>query len=780
MLDALTTSVLPSCAAGVDAAGLPRWWSSTWAAWAAPLEAGRPVATTVAVVDERGRPLSGDVHPLRAWRPGDPARDEPCWVAPPAGGPRVHARVRVVPCHGREADGVVAVVSVEPLPAARSAVPAPLALAIEHSPASVIVTDAANMIVYVNPKFEQATGWTRAEVLGCNPRILGSGEQSRAFYDEMWATLLAGREWRGEFCNRRKDGTLYWEAASIAGVPGPDGRPAWYVAVKEDVTARRELEARLREALVRAEAGTRAKSAFLSAVSHEIRTPLNGVLGATSLLLDTALSPEQREYVETARTCGEALISLVGDVLDLTKLESGALELASLDFDVRTVVEQTAEIVSYRAREKGLEVVVLTRPDVPERLRGDPHRIRQVLLNFAGNAVKFTERGEVVVEVALDPSARDGRVGLRFSVSDTGPGIPAHRLDELFRPFHQLSPDPSHRAGGVGLGLAISRDLAERMGGRVGVSSVPGQGSTFWLSLVLEPARTPSAPADPPPRLDGRHVLLLDPSATSRFVLREQVKAWGAEPEEADDADDAVARIARAAALGRPVAVAVVDARAVGADVAGFAARVHGTEAGARVALVLLTSMPTPGDAEALRAAGYAGYLPKPVRQRHLRGVLALALERPAPAAGAQPAPIATQHVADERAQRSRPRVLVVDDDALNRKVGSRFLERAGCACDVASDADEAVRAVRSKPYDLVLMDLHLGAVDGAEATRRIHAGDPPGRRTPIVGWTASVLDADLARCRAAGMEAVLGKPLDRDSLERLLARVVAEPAAAR
>jgi CheY-like chemotaxis protein len=342
----------------------------------------------------------------------------------------------------------------------------------------------------------------------------------------------------------------------------------------------------------------------------------------------------------------QALISLVGDVLDLTKLESGALVLASLDFDVRTVVEQTAEIVAYRAREKGLEVVVLTRPDVPERLRGDPHRIRQVLLNFAGNAVKFTERGEVVVEVALDPDVRDGRVGLLLGLRLWGQD-PPHRLDDCSA-FHQLSP-ASHRAGGVGLGLAISRDLAERMGGRVGVSSVPGQGSTFHLSLVLERALTPSAPTDAPPRLDGRHVLLLDPSATSRFVLREQVKAWGAAPEEAADADDAVARIAHAASVGRPFALAVVDARALGTDVAGFAARVHATPGGARVALVLLTPMPTP---RRLRTAGFAGYLQKPVRQRHLRGVLALALERSAAASVRRPDRDARR---DEQAQRSRP-----------------------------------------------------------------------------------------------------------------------------
>jgi two-component system sensor histidine kinase/response regulator len=374
-----------------------------------------------------------------------------------------------------------------------------LSHAIEQSPVAVVISNPSAVIEYVNPQFARVTGYSVEEAIGQNPRILKSGLTPPETYQQLWDTLRQGGVWRGEFCNRRKNGELYWESATIAPLLAPDGQVTNYIAVKEDITERKRTEAawaetndqleatieRANALAVQAEVSNAAKTQFLATMSHEIRTPMNGVIGMTELLLDTELTPEQRQFATVARNSGRALLSLINDILDFSKIEAGKLELETIDFDLRMALEAVTEILALNAAEKGLALVSLIDPGVPLAFRGDAGRLRQILVNLGGNAVKFTSRGKVALRASLiREDVRSATV--RFAVTDTGIGIPQDRLPILFSPFTQVDSSTTRKYGGTGLGLAISKQLAELMGGRIGVESQQGKGSTFWFTVVFQ------------------------------------------------------------------------------------------------------------------------------------------------------------------------------------------------------------------------------------------------------------------------------------------------------
>jgi len=769
--------------------------------------------------------------------------------------------------------------------------------AVEQSPASVVITDPQGIIQYVNPKFTRITGYTAEEAIGKNPRILKSGDKNPEEYKNLWETITAGEEWRGEFHNKKKNGELYWESASISPIKddkgiithfiavkeditamkaareelaklslvasktdnaviitdhlgctewvndgftrltgftleetvgkkpgavlqGPEsdratikgigdqlraqqpltaelinyhksGRPYWvamditpifndkgeltrFISIERNITQRKETEEALYQARKAADAANLAKSEFLASMSHEIRTPMNAIIGMADLLWETPLTQEQQQYVEVFRSAGETLLNLINDILDLSKVEAGQITLERIELDLAEIVEKVCEVMALKAHQKGLELACRIMPGVPTHLLGDTVRLRQILTNLVGNSIKFTERGEVVVEVTLAQEAqcpKDPAVPcpITFSIKDTGIGISPEKLEVIFEKFTQADTSTTRKYGGSGLGLAISKHLVELMGGELQVRSQVGQGSTFGFTIPfsrqLEPHDKPIVPAA---ELKDLRVLVVDDNATNRLILREIMTGWGARVAEAENGIQGLAELNRAQKVGQPYQLVLLDGRMPQMDGFGMAEAIHDDASFSGITVMMLTSDARTGDLSRARDLDLASYLVKPVKRRDLREAIdrALHLAHQDDSAAPSPAPVSPEE--------QRPlRILLADDSADNRLLIQAYLKKYPFQLDMAEDGEQALGKFQADSYDLVLMDMQMPVMDGYNATRRIREWErqqqvPP---TPVIALTAYALKEEIQKSLDAGCTVHLTKPIKKSVLLEAIAQ---------
>ena len=635
-----------------------------------------------------------------------------------------------------------------------------------------VAMDSDGVITDWNPKATATFGWSREEAVGRDLADTFIPESHREAHRRGIEHFLATGE--GPVLNRlieltavHRDGRELPVELTISPIHTETGYS--FNAFLRDISERKRIEAELAVAHDQALEASRLKSEFLATMSHEIRTPMNGVIGMTGLLLDTELEPKQREYAETVRRSGETLLAIINDILDFSKIEAGRMDIEIIDFDLRTVVEEVGDLLAEMAHAKGLELVTLLPPEIPSAVQGDPGRLRQVLTNLVANAVKFTETGEVVVRAeVVDETAEE--VLVRFEVADTGIGIAPSAQAAVFEAFSQADSSTTRSHGGTGLGLAISKQLVERMGGQVTLESEPGRGSRFGFTVRLR--TQPEQTKDLPRRrahLSGLRVLVVDDNATNREILEHQVASWGMESGSTDRGAAALEMLRGAQESSAGYDVVLLDMHMPGMDGLELARAIRDEPALGEVRLVLLTSWAVRGSAQAAREAGISAYLTKPVRQSQLYDALATVI-----GAGTDAAPLVTRHTLTEDRARSRPRLLVVEDNDVNQEVAVAMLTKLGYRADVAANGIEAVDAVARFSYGAVLMDCQMPEMDGYAATAVIREHEPGTAHVPIIAMTAGATKGEREKCLAAGMDDYVSKPVAIDELSQALERWIA------
>ena len=667
---------------------------------------------------------------------------------------------------------------------------------IDNLPDSIYAKDLKGRKTLANLADVQNIGVrSEAEVLGKDDFDLFPKEVAERFFADDQTVMHLGQP----VINREEyqismEGQEHWALTSKVPLRDEKGTIIGLVGVGHDITERKQAEEMLRqqaqllkaqteELIVAREAAleaSRLKSEFVANMSHEIRTPLNGIIGMTSMLFSTELSAEQGEYAEIVRQSGEALLTVVNDILDFSKIEAGKLSIEIQDFDLISVVEGAIEILAPRAQEKGIEVGCFLDREVLHALRGDAGRIRQVMVNLIGNAIKFTEHGEVVVN-AIAEDETEQHVRIRFSVVDTGVGISEEGLTRLFRPFSQENGSTTRKYGGTGLGLTISKQLVELMGGTIGVESQQGKGSTFWWTATFEKQPADQIQRVPRKNLAGVRCLIVDDNETNRKIVHHYIISWGLSNGSAEDGKRAMEMMHTAVEQGRPFDLAILDMQMPEMDGVQLAAEIKADPTLAHTKLILLTSM-CHRNTIPLQEAGFSARLTKPVRQSQLFDCIAnvmgdtldIAAADRATLSGDAPAAAHTTTVTNPAPEQLlKPLlILVVEDNAINQKVAVRMLEKCGYRADVAGNGVEAVHAVSLVPYDVVFMDCQMPEMDGFDATAQIRRIDGSPKRRAIIAMTANALQGDREKCLAAGMDDYISKPIRQVDMLAAIARV--------
>ncbi len=640
---------------------------------------------------------------------------------------------------------------------------------VETAVDAIICIDDHGIVQSFNSAAERIFGYSAEEVIGQNINIL-QPEPYHSEHDGYLRHYLETGQKKviglgREVIGRRKDGSQLPIDLAVSEVQLENKR--LFTGIIRDITDRKQAEQELLQAKDQAEAANQAKSDFLASMSHEIRTPMNAIIGMAELLEETPLNSEQREYVHIFQAAGENLLSLINDILDISKLEAGHLELEKIDFNLREVMEKTCEILALRAHKKGLELACHLPPDIPEQLQGDPLRLRQVLVNLIGNAIKFTEQGEVVVVVSPLLQGSPGKpVELKFAVSDTGIGIPQEKQQAIFERFTQVDASTTRQYGGTGLGLNISKRIVEALGGRIWVESEPEKGSTFFFSGHFERAKNIETPL-PPVDLTGLNALVVDDCATNRLVLRETLTSWGATVTEAEDGQRGLERMQQAIAAGQSFELVLLDCRMPEMDGFELASQIQLNSVYVGTTVMMLTSDNRAGDIARARQLGMAAYMVKPIKRKELQQAISSAL------APTQPVTVKTEPRPEGGINGPQRKILLVDDSEDNRLLVTSFLKKLPYQIDTAENGELAVSTFQAGDYDLVLMDMQMPIKDGYTASREIRQWEQQHGRaeTPIIALTAFAQQGDSQKSLDAGCNAHLTKPIKKTVLLQALDR---------
>ena len=632
-----------------------------------------------------------------------------------------------------------------------------LSRAIMQSTASIVITDTDGTIEFVNPAFSEITGYTREEALGNNPRVLKSGIHDDAFYQKMWATLTAGEIWRGEICNKNKYGELYWEHVSISPVQDAEGKVTNYVAVKENITELKKMISELKQAKETAETAAKAKADFLANMSHEIRTPLNAIYGMTSLMLDTPLNDEQQEFIEIIRGGSDTLLKVINDILDYSKIEAGKMELETQPFYVRNCVEEALDLLAEKTADKMLDLVYDIDVNTPPVVIGDITRLRQILVNLLNNAIKFTEAGEVVVNVRSMLVEND-QYELQFSVRDTGIGIPAHKIDKLFKSFSQVDASTTRKYGGTGLGLAISHQLAENMGGSMWVESEEGVGSIFHFTILvdIDKEAKPLYVMDDIPELSGKRILIVDDNKTNRLILTKQTETWGMQAIAVESGPKALEMIEK----GEKFDVAILDMQMPDMDGFTLAEKISTNKDYTALPLIILTSIRR--DQTRSGDVKISAFLNKPIKTANLYNILMGIIDiKPS----TEKTPKKISELDANLGERHPLRILLAEDNVVNQKVALKLLGRLGYRADLAGNGLEVIEALERQTYDVIFMDIQMPEMDGNEATQEVRKRWPKDRQPHIIAMTAHALEGDREKYLSKEMDDYVSKPVRIEEL---------------
>ncbi|GHB64501.1 hypothetical protein GCM10008107_12080 [Psychrosphaera saromensis] len=634
----------------------------------------------------------------------------------------------------------------------------------------VYVTDVNGIITYVNNKFCASSGYSREELIGQNHDILNPSDHSKDYWRNMLLGVSKDEFWHDEVRNKAKNGQLYWVDTTIVPLYDNQQQLSGFTSISTDITHQKEIIARLAEAKKQAEVANESKTNFLANMSHEIRTPMNGVIGMTNLLLDTQLNPEQSGFAKTVRNSAESLLSVINDILDYSKVEAGMLELEPLEFDLSVLLHDLGSSLAFQAHNKGLELICPANLMPSQSFIGDPGRIRQILNNLVGNAIKFTEQGEVSVHCKVQGASLNSTT-LFFEVTDTGIGLSQEDQNKLFERFSQADGSTTRKYGGTGLGLSISKQLVELMGGKIGINSVKGEGSTFWFTVNVANS-SKKLITESYDSLKDQKILVVDDNLTNRTLLGLLLTKWKVEHTLVDSGPLALEALRQAVEKDVPYNIAILDMQMPEMNGFQLAEKIkQDSRLCSDLSLMMLTSQGKRGDATKLKAAGFSGYLNKPIDQSILYNSLLTITGVNSPDQS-----LITAYSAREY-PKFKARILVVEDNPVNQKVAQGLLKKFGVQVDLAANGQEALHSLEHLPFDLVLMDCQMPVMDGYEATQQIRLEDSKvlDRGIPIIAMTANSMQGDKEKCLAAGMDDFISKPVSPSKLQEALTRWLSE-----